>query len=104
MVDIKQLENRIKNLEYYTTLSLLESNTANLFIPDADGLNRFKSGFFVDNFTSVLAQEDRLSIKNSIDIANKELRPQHYTNSIDLIEGPVVGVDPTVDLAFCEVS
>ena len=100
MVDIKQLENRIKNLEYYTTLSLLESNTANLFIPDADGLNRFKSGFFVDNFTSVLAQEDRLPIKNSIDIANKELRPQHYTNSIDLIEGPVVGVDPTVDLAF----
>ena len=100
MVDIKQLENRIKNLEYYTSLSLLESNTANLFVPDADGLNRFKSGFFVDNFTSILAQEDRLVIKNSIDIANKELRPQHYTNSIDLIEGPVVGVDPTADLAF----
>ncbi len=100
MVDIKQLENRIKNLEYYTTLSLLESNTANLFVPDADGLNRFKSGFFVDNFTSVLAQEDRLPIKNSIDTKNKELRPQHYTNSIDLIEGPVVGVDPTADLAF----
>jgi hypothetical protein len=55
MVDIKQLENRIKNLEYYTALSLLETNTANLFIPDGDGLNRFKSGFFVDNFTSLLS-------------------------------------------------
>jgi hypothetical protein len=57
MVDIKQLENRIKNLEYYTSLSLLETNTANLFVPDSSGLNRFKSGFFVDNFTSLLAQE-----------------------------------------------
>jgi hypothetical protein len=63
MVDIKQLENRIKNLEYYTTLSLLETNTANLFVPDADGLNRFKSGFFVDNFSSFLPQEDRVSSK-----------------------------------------
>ena len=43
--------NRIKNLEYYTALSLLETNTANMFVADGDGLNRFKSGFFVDNFT-----------------------------------------------------
>lgn len=87
MVDIKQLENRIKNLEYYTTLSLLETNTSNLFVPDSSGLNRFKSGFFVDNFTSFLAQEDRLPIRNSIDIKNKELRPEHYTTSIDLQQG-----------------
>ncbi len=100
MVDIKQLENRIKNLEYYTTLSLLETNTSNLFIPDSDGLNRFKSGFFVDNFSSFLPQENRISIKNSVDAQNKELRPSHYTTSIDLIEGPVVGLDPNADLAF----
>ena len=66
MVDIKNLENRIKNLEYYTALTLLETNTANLFVSDGDGLNRFKSGFFVDNFDSFLPQEDRLGIKNSI--------------------------------------
>ena len=30
MQDIKELENRIKSLEYYTTLSLLEKETANL--------------------------------------------------------------------------
>ena len=28
---------------YYTQLSMLESETANQFIPDANGLNRFKS-------------------------------------------------------------
>jgi len=100
MVDIKQLETRIKTLEYYTALSLLEINTSNFFVPDSTGLNRFKSGFFVDNFTSLLAQENSVPFKNSIDITNKELRPQHYTDSIDLIQGPVTNVNPNRDLAF----
>ena len=104
MVDIKNLENRIKNLEYYTALTLLETNTANLFVSDADGLNRFKSGFFVDNFDSFLPQEDRLGIKNSIDRSFKEVRPKHYTNSVDLIFGPVTDVDPTTDLAFSSIE
>ena len=104
MSDIRNLENRIKNLEYYTSLSLLETNTANLFVPDSNGLNRFKSGFFVDNFTSTLTQENSVEIKNSIDIQNKELRPKHYTNSIDLITGPVVNTDPNDDLRFSSVE
>ena len=104
MVDIKQLENRIRNLEYYTALSLLETNTANLFVPDSDGLNRFKSGFFVDNFGSFKPQEENISIKNSIDIKNKELRPRHYTNSVNLVFGPVINNDPTSDLAFSTIE
>jgi hypothetical protein len=104
MSDIKQLENRIKNLEYYTALSLLESNTTNLFISDSNGLNRFKSGFFVDNFTSFLSQESQIEYKNSIDISNKELRPKHYTNSIDLISGPVENIDPQNDLQFSPIE
>jgi len=100
MVDIKQLENRIKNLEYYTSLSLLETNTANLFVADSEGLDRFKSGFFVDNFTSLKSQENGIEYKNSLDSKNKELRPQHYTTAIDLIQGPVDGVSPDTDLAF----
>jgi hypothetical protein len=104
MVDIKQLENRIKNLEYYTALSLLETSTANLFITDFSGLNRFKSGFFVDNFTSLATQEDNIELKNSIDVSNKELRPKHYTNSVDLIFGPVQNIDSTEDLAFATVE
>ena len=104
MEDIKRLENRIKNLEYYTTLSLLETNTANMFVADADGLNRYKSGFFVDNFNTFVSQEENWVINNSIDRKNKELRPKHYTNSVDLIFGPVVGNDPTDDLKFSTIE
>jgi hypothetical protein len=85
MSDISKLENRIKNLEYYTTLSLLESETSNLQILDSSGLNRFKSGFFVDNFSSLSTQEDRIGIRNSIDPFFNILRPSHYTTSIDLL-------------------
>ena len=98
MKDIKKLEDRIKNLEYYTALSLLETDTSNLFIPDSEGLNRFKSGFFVDNFTTLMPQEEKALPKNSIDLNNKELRPQHYTTSIDLqpYSSIVLGEDPSV--------
>ena len=53
MADIGRLEKRVKNIEFYTQLSLLETDTASLTITDAKtGLDRFKSGFFVDNFRS----------------------------------------------------
>ena len=91
MRDIGKLEKRIQNLEYYTSLSLLETATANLFVTDENGLNKFKSGFFVDNFTSFLPQETGIRIKNSIDTFQKEARPTHYTNLIDLQLGPVEG-------------
>jgi hypothetical protein len=97
MRDIKRLEDRIKKLEYYTQLSLLESNTANQFISDANGLNRFKSGFFVDNFTSFKTQDLRIGKRNSIDQTGQILRPKHITNSVTLQTGPVVDVDSTED-------
>jgi hypothetical protein len=104
MTDIKQIENRLKNLEYYTALSILESNTVNLFVPDSDGFNRFKSGFFVDNFSTFKSQDETIEINNSIDVKNKELRPKHYTESIDLIFGPIVGANQSADLAFSPIE
>ena len=105
MQDIKDLEDRIKNLEYYTSLSMLETQTSNLFVPDADGLNKFKSGFFVDNFTSLKPQETRgFKVKCSLDPAHNEMRPQHYCTSVDLMPGPVENVDAGTDLAFLEAE
>lgn len=52
MQDIAGLEERINNIQYYTSLNLLEQKTKNLQISDAFGLNRFKNGILVDDFSS----------------------------------------------------
>jgi len=108
MKDISRLEDRLSNVEYYTSLSLLETDTQNLTIRDATTkLDRFKSGFFVDNFKSYNGgQISNLDYKSSIDVANGLLRPSHYTTSIDLLLGSeaVIGVgtlsNPNADLRF----
>ena len=50
MRDIANLEKRIENLEQITSLSALELDTNSFQVKDADGLNRFKSGFVVNDF------------------------------------------------------
>ncbi|MGA1048027.1 MAG: DUF4815 domain-containing protein, partial [Minisyncoccia bacterium] len=99
MSDISKLEDRIDNLEYYTTLSLLEVNTSTLSVTDANGINRFKSGFFVDNFSTKDVQDRTVVYRNSIDTNNLELRPNHYTTSIDLLLGTnsSIGIGVSVD-------
>jgi hypothetical protein len=51
MSDISNLESRVNNLEYYTALNVLEKDAASLQISDANGLNRFKNGILVDDFS-----------------------------------------------------
>ena len=97
MTDISKLEQRIKNLEYYTSLNQLETRTINQFIPDANGLNRFRSGIFVDNFTSLSSQNTSIGIKNSIDRKHGTLRPSHYTTSVNMVVGntTIAGIGTT---------
>jgi hypothetical protein len=108
MKDIYYLEDRIKKLELFTTLSLLETKTENLKVLDSNGLDRFKSGFVVDNFTTTEVQSRDFAIKNSIDTKNRELRPSHYTTEIDLILGSesLIGIgtekNPTADSRFVQ--
>ena len=84
MRDINRLEKRIESLEFYTSLSLLEKDTLNMQVTDVDGLNRFKSGFFVDDFSTTDNQIKKTIVKNSIDYQNGELRPSPYTTELDL--------------------
>lgn len=54
MKDIKQIEQRLQSLEYYSLLNTLEKNTKDLIIPSESNpaISRFKNGFFVDSFSS----------------------------------------------------
>ena len=74
MRDIGGLEDRIENLEVTTSLSLLELDTKTLQVQDADGLSRFKSGFFVDDFKNAdLLDNNNLDCKVTVDSGRKEL-------------------------------
>lgn len=108
MQDISRLEDRIKNIEYYTSLSLLETDTKNLTIRDSQTqLDRFKCGFIVDNFKSIRSGSfGDPQQKCSIDTKEGLLRPQHYSTAIDLllasesIAGSSNTSNPDVDLRF----
>jgi hypothetical protein len=86
MRDIGKLETRISNIEYYTSLSMLEQETSSLSITDADGLERFKNGFIVDNFSGHnigdVASPDYMC---AIDMENNELRPFAAIDNVDLL-------------------
>ena len=102
MQDIGRLEGRINNIEYYTSLSLLEKSAEVLQIKDANGLDRFKSGFLVDNFGGhktgdVLNRDYRCAI----DMANRVLRPKYKMRNITLSE---VNITPESRLANHYVS
>jgi len=87
MRDIGKLENRIESLEYYTQLSLLETQAQNLQIQDAQGFDRFKNGFIVDNFTGhSIGNVGNIDYKVSMDMAQGELRPMFNEDAVQLIE------------------
>ena len=87
MRDIGNLQDRIQNLEYYTNLSLLERDAESFEVTDANGLNRFKSGFIVDNFAGHrVGDVKNKDYKNSIDGAAKELRPKNVMRAASLSE------------------
>lgn len=87
MRDIGKLEKRIENLEYYTTLSLLEKETQDLEITDELGLDRFKNGFIVDPFNGHgIGDVSNPDYKCSIDIDNAQVRPEFKSKSVDLVE------------------
>ena len=83
MRDIGKIEDRVETLERVTTLSLLELNTKTLQIRDAQGLDRFKSGFFVDDFKNY----DLINVGISdieIDSENSELTTPLTRNSLEM--------------------
>ena len=87
MRDIGKLEKRIERLEYYTTLSILEQQALNMQVKDEIGLDRFKSGFFVDNFEAhKVGNLKSLDYRCAVDPQQSVLRPQSKEDSVRLSE------------------
>jgi len=86
MRDIGSLDKRIKNLEYYTSLSLLEQSAADAELFDGSGFSRLKNGFIVDGFTNHnVGDVSNPDYKVSIDRKAGILRPKFDERSVNLI-------------------
>ncbi len=89
MRDIGALDQRVKNLEYYTSLSLLERSASEAQILDSNGNQRFKNGFIVDGFFGHnVGDSGNPDYGVSIDKSNGILRPQFDERNINLIKKP----------------
>ena len=98
MRDIGKLETRINNMEYYTALNLLEKDAQSLQIQDSNGLDRFKSGFLVDNFSGHSTGDVKHpDYRVAIDMQNGLMRPKYYMKGISLEEENTTDADRTVD-------
>jgi len=87
MKDIGQMNARLNNVEKMTTLNLLEKDAEGFEVLDANGLNRFKSGFLVDNFQGHrIGDVAHKDYKVSMDFQKGTLRPTHISKSVDLEE------------------
>lgn len=76
MRDIGRIEERIKRIEYYTVLNLLEKSAQDMRIKDQNGLDRFKNGFIADNFQDYQAADIESSdFRAALDRKERELRP-----------------------------
>ena len=109
MDDINQLEDRIANLEEVTSLNMLELATNNFEVLDSAGLNRIKSGFFVDNFTThQFSNADDGNYQASIDPSEGIMRPIFSEDNLRLLfdsanSSGVVRKGDNVYLEFTEV-
>lgn len=88
MKDIGSLEKRIQNLEYFTSLSLMEQGALNkqdLSIIDSTGLPRFKNGIVVDPFSDkTVADFTATDFSASIDTLNNEARNTFNVYSVSV--------------------
>lgn len=86
MKEIGKFEKRLKNLEYYTTLSMLEQKTQNMAITDENGNDRFKNGILVDPATDYkTADVENREFSIGIDPTATEFIPRFRKEDIDLV-------------------
>jgi len=93
MKDIGAIEKRVENLEYYTSLSLLEQQTESRSFIDSDGDDIFKNGIMVDAFRGhSVGDVLNTDYVCSIDYENGHLRPPFTSKSLALSAGSSSGI------------
>lgn len=85
MGDMTNLQKRVTNLEYYTSLNTLETATTALSVKDPNGLDRFKNGIFVDGFDDMSrCNASDIEFTATIDSTNSILRAGTIQRMFDM--------------------
>ena len=86
MHDIGRIDKRVKNLEYYVSLSLLEQTAADAHIVDSSLNTRFKNGFVVDSFRGHQTADSRNpDLDIAMDKGSGVARPKFDERSTNLV-------------------
>ena len=86
MRDIGALDKRLKNVEYYTSLSLLEQQAANTQLFDGQNFSRTKNGFVVDGFRGHnVGDVSNPDYSVAVDKQSGTLRPKFDERNVNLI-------------------
>ena len=102
MKDISDIDDRVSNIEYYTSLSTLESQTNSQVVTNANGTTLFKNGFIVDTFNGHgIGDTLNPEYRASIDYSNGIARPTYVADNVYLTYDNVnssttKGVDTTI--------
>ena len=102
MRDIGALEKRIENLELTTTLSALETSAQSFQVRDADGLDRFKTGLVVNDFSSrnFIDFRPETGSRCDVDVINKEL-----ISAVDFWSiNPELALNPSIDVDAADLN
>lgn len=92
--DITDLQERVNDLQYYASLNLLEQKASSLQIQDSNGLNRFKNGILVDDFsTFAIADSFNIDFSAGIDTRYKTMGPSLLINNYPLQNEQLLGVN-----------
>lgn len=108
MKDISSLDQRISQLEYYTTLNALESAAATQSVIGPSGTDMFKNGIFVDPLNNhSFGRVDVPQYRIAVDETHGFGRPFFYPQFIDLQldnsqSNNVIQIGETVMLQFTE--
>jgi hypothetical protein len=111
MRDLRAVEQRVKTLEYYSSLNALEASAQNKQLFGETGLERFKNGIFVDNFDGHnLADVNTVGYRAAIDRNRTLLRPTFdrndisFSKDIDFTSSNVVQIGNLAMLSHTDVT
>jgi len=94
MDDIGEIDQRVKQLEYYTSLTRLEQDTKNLIVRTEDGEEIFKNGILIDSFEGhSIGDVNNPDYDCAIDYEKNELRAPFENENYELEYKPEISKD-----------